>query len=160
MTEVLATTRSLPPLQARMSALSRSESRDKSATRCRAGLPGIFGARWPRSTSPSSAASFSYERCHFILEGPTLAIGEQAVNHLALVFHELATNASKHGALHAEDGSVAVKWAMDGDQVHLIWTEHGATAVQASEHTGSARWCPRRSRGSAEKSRMTDGRAG
>lgn len=77
-----------------------------------------------------------HERASSLLEGQMLAIGEQASNQLALVFHELATNASKYGALHSDGGSVAVTWSVDGEQVHLAWTESGASIVQAPPHTG------------------------
>ena len=36
---------------------------------------------------------------HFEIGGPDIRLGEHATNNVALVFHELATNAAKHGAL-------------------------------------------------------------
>ncbi len=57
--------------------------------------------------------------------GPRLTIGERATNNLALIFHELATNAAKYGALSAETGSVRVEWTVDQDHVHLQWREGG-----------------------------------
>ena len=77
-----------------------------------------------------------HERKAPALEGPPLALGEQAVNHLALIFHELATNASKYGALSHEGGSIAVAWSVDGDHVRMEWTESGACDVQTPDTPG------------------------
>lgn len=59
------------------------------------------------------------------VEGPPLTVGERATNNLALIFHELATNAAKYGALSAGTGSVSVEWAADEGQVRLQWREAG-----------------------------------
>src|SRR5262249_54636378 len=47
--------------------------------------------------------------------GPTLFLEAQAALHLALVLHELGTNARKHGALSNATGSVSVRWEMLAD---------------------------------------------
>jgi two-component sensor histidine kinase len=77
-----------------------------------------------------------HQRVASVLTGPALAIGEQATNHLALVFHELATNAAKYGALYNEKGFVSVTWSIEADRVQIAWTESGAVAVQAPASTG------------------------
>ncbi len=43
------------------------------------------------------------------IDGPPLALGEHATNSIALVFHELATNAAKYGSCSSESGSVALR---------------------------------------------------
>ncbi|HUO11242.1 MAG TPA: sensor histidine kinase [Caulobacteraceae bacterium] len=48
---------------------------------------------------------------------------------LALVFHELATNALKHGALSRPEGRVTVGWTVDQDVVRLTWREAGGPIV-------------------------------
>lgn len=70
------------------------------------------------------------------LIGPPLSLGEQATNHLALIFHELATNAAKYGALQAEKGSVTVTWTIDKEQVQFVWTEKGAIKVEPPTRAG------------------------
>jgi two-component sensor histidine kinase len=40
----------------------------------------------------------------FSIEGPTVRCGERASNAIALIFHELATNAAKYGSLKLEQG--------------------------------------------------------
>jgi two-component sensor histidine kinase len=64
-----------------------------------------------------------------VLNGPKTLIGEDASQSLALVFHELATNAVKYGALSADDGEVAVSWLADGRDLHLTWTERGGPSI-------------------------------
>ncbi|HVR65753.1 MAG TPA: PAS domain S-box protein [Verrucomicrobiae bacterium] len=59
---------------------------------------------------------------------------------LALVLHELATNAAKYGALSVPGGKVDVRWdiAGTGDErrVHLLWQERGGPPVQAPSRQG------------------------
>ncbi|KQT13211.1 MULTISPECIES: sensor histidine kinase [Bradyrhizobium] len=96
-------------------------------------------------TDVSAVASFSdlvarilrpFERSSSVVEGPPLAIGEQATNHLALVFHELATNASKYGALSRDGGGVMVAWSVDADRIVINWTEKGALDVAEPSAAG------------------------
>ncbi len=63
------------------------------------------------------------------LDGPDIRIGEHATNNIALVLHELATNAAKHGALSHDDGTVRVRWTLDGDMVVVDWQERGGPTV-------------------------------
>ena len=59
------------------------------------------------------------------LASDVIMLGDQAVTPLALVVHELATNAAKYGALSKSDGSVQVEARRAGDQLRLVWTERG-----------------------------------
>ena len=61
----------------------------------------------------------------FTLDGPTVLCGEQAINGLALVCHELATNAVKYGVLDAETGGVDVAWTVDDGTLRIRWVERG-----------------------------------
>jgi two-component sensor histidine kinase len=70
-----------------------------------------------------------YENARTSMNGPELSIGEQAINNLALVFHELATNAAKYGALRTDTGLLSVQWSVRDDVVGLIWTETGNPGV-------------------------------
>jgi light-regulated signal transduction histidine kinase (bacteriophytochrome) len=70
------------------------------------------------------------------LEGPPLLIQPTAFTSLALVFHELMTNAAKYGAL-ADGGNVMVRWRQDETGDLLIdWTERGGPAVTAPTRRG------------------------
>jgi two-component sensor histidine kinase len=70
------------------------------------------------------------------IEGPILALGEQATNNLPLVFHEFATNAAKYGALSKDTGTVAVKWSTDDGSVKLTWKEAGGPLTKPPEALG------------------------
>jgi PAS domain S-box-containing protein len=64
----------------------------------------------------------------FRLAGPVVPVAAGAVQAITVVLHELATNAAKHGAL-ADDGSVDMHWIVDGDALHLCWTEMTASGA-------------------------------
>lgn len=63
--------------------------------------------------------------------GPPIILKPDAVQNLGLAFHELATNASKHGALSGPDGKVAIQWLLDegADRVRVSWCESGGPSV-------------------------------
>jgi PAS domain S-box-containing protein len=48
---------------------------------------------------------------------------------LSLALHELATNATKYGALSCPDGSVSVQWAAQKGMLQLHWEESGGPPV-------------------------------
>ena len=59
------------------------------------------------------------------VSGPALFLDATAVQNIGFALHELATNASKHGALHTPDGHVSVTWHRTDDRIHLEWKEAG-----------------------------------
>ena len=68
------------------------------------------------------------------LDGPPVPLAAAAVQPFAMVLHELATNAAKHGALSAPGDVVEVRWragcrAEDDDMLRLCWTETGGPPV-------------------------------
>jgi two-component sensor histidine kinase len=74
------------------------------------------------------------------ISGPDLVIGERALTGLALVLHELATNAAKYGALSIGEGLVNVTWQIEGDNLLLRWEERKGPAIEktpTSEGFGS-----------------------
>jgi PAS domain S-box-containing protein len=70
--------------------------------------------------------------------GPAILLRPEAVQHLGLALHELATNASKHGALSGERGEVSIQWQLDNrtDKVSVNWRESGGPPVIAPERRG------------------------
>ena len=72
-----------------------------------------------------------------VLQGPTLAVASAAVQPLAMVLHELATNAAKHGAASCIGGTVTLGWAVAGEEVVLDWVErHGPPVPPAPSRRG------------------------
>jgi two-component sensor histidine kinase/integral membrane sensor domain MASE1 len=76
----------------------------------------------------------------FAVSGPKVWLEPQSALALAMALHELATNASKYGALSVGKGRVAVDWtvAEDGDapRLALTWRESGGPAVKAPRRKG------------------------
>jgi PAS domain S-box-containing protein len=70
------------------------------------------------------------------IEGADVAIDDRAATPLALLFHELATNASKYGALSVDDGRVCISVAPTADEVVLRWREEGGPAVSPPTDAG------------------------
>ena len=72
-----------------------------------------------------------------LCEGPSIALSPNAVQPVSLLFHELATNAVKYGALSSPQGKIEIKWrvAADGD-LELFWTESGGALVEQPKSTG------------------------
>lgn len=72
----------------------------------------------------------------FVISGPSVDLPPQLALHLALILHELGTNARKYGALAHPSGRVTLSWTVEADRLRLAWEESGATAVKASSTRG------------------------
>lgn len=65
------------------------------------------------------------------LEGEALLLAPAAVQPLAMVMHELLTNAVKHGALCLHEGRATLSWKRAGGRLELCWEEAGGPRVVA-----------------------------
>jgi two-component sensor histidine kinase len=65
-----------------------------------------------------------------VINGPDLVIGERVLTSLALVLHELATNAAKYGALSIGEGLVHVTWDIAGGNLLLRWEERNGPEIE------------------------------
>lgn len=64
------------------------------------------------------------------LDGPAVEVSSQLALSLALILHELGTNATKYGAWSANTGEVDLTWSVSGSQsLALTWRERGGPAV-------------------------------
>ena len=65
------------------------------------------------------------------VSGPEVELKSAAAQSMALVLHELATNAAKYGALSGPTGSIGVTWSIDvaSGQLSLRWEERGGPPV-------------------------------
>jgi two-component sensor histidine kinase len=73
-----------------------------------------------------------------VIEGPRVELAAEAAQPVAMVLHELATNATKYGALSNSHGRVLVRWRrqLDGGKLVLEWVETGGPQVPVSVEAG------------------------
>jgi PAS domain S-box-containing protein len=64
--------------------------------------------------------------------GPDVQLTGNAVTSFALLLHEFATNACKHGSLCQAGGRVNVEWSLLNDELALIWIERGGPPIQGA----------------------------
>jgi two-component system, chemotaxis family, CheB/CheR fusion protein len=81
----------------------------------------------------------AYER--FVVEGPEdLWTSSNHASLLTMALHELATNASKYGALANNSGQIRLSWELvsqdQESRLRLCWTESGGPPVTAPSHAG------------------------
>ncbi|MGA0607008.1 PAS domain S-box protein [Phenylobacterium sp. VNQ135] len=70
------------------------------------------------------------------LRGPLVMLAADQVQPLSMIVHELATNATKYGALSVAAGQVDVSWSRTGAGWTLAWTEHGGAPVVPPSRVG------------------------
>jgi two-component sensor histidine kinase len=66
-----------------------------------------------------------YELYRFHLDGPEIECPSSVAVWLALVVHEMTTNASKYGALSNVTGRISVTWKTHNNRFELEWAEFG-----------------------------------
>jgi two-component sensor histidine kinase len=79
-------------------------------------------------------AAYGPERMR--VDGPGVTVNSKAAIALALVVHELTTNAVKHGALGKPEGSVAVRWSVGDGALRLDWAEAGGGPAAPPQRRG------------------------
>jgi len=81
-----------------------------------------------------------FGRKRFMLRGPYVWLAPNPAVRFGLAIHELATNASKHGALTADAGQIEVRWTADKTTppglLNLSWVESGGPEVSAPAERG------------------------
>ena len=77
-----------------------------------------------------------YELSRTALHGPDFHIPPRLALTMALIVHELATNAAKYGALSTAAGKLTIGWSLEGKRLNLEWRECGGPPVAAPTHHG------------------------
>ncbi|TCQ29767.1 light-regulated signal transduction histidine kinase (bacteriophytochrome) [Rhizobium sp. PP-CC-3G-465] len=71
------------------------------------------------------------------LTGPPVLLNSRAFSVMALVLHELSTNAAKYGALSRPGGALSVSWRLtQAGDCEIAWRESGGPAVLPPTRTG------------------------
>jgi len=80
--------------------------------------------------------TYADEGC-FAFDGPDLKLSARAVQPIAMLIHELATNAVKFGALSSPAGHVSLSWSLlPNDEVAMLWQESGGPPVEPPTQLG------------------------
>jgi two-component sensor histidine kinase len=58
-----------------------------------------------------------------------LHLSAAAAQLIGMALHELATNAGKYGALSSPTGKILIVWLLEGERLHLCWTERNGPSV-------------------------------
>lgn len=71
------------------------------------------------------------------IEGSAVLLEPNAAQAIAVILHELATNAAKYGALSVKDGRIVISWRrLENGSVVVNWTEIGGPAVTVPAREG------------------------
>ncbi|MCZ0960227.1 HWE histidine kinase domain-containing protein [Paracoccus benzoatiresistens] len=71
------------------------------------------------------------------MEGPALSLDGRAFSVMALILHEMATNAAKYGALSRPGGRLSVTWHIEASgDCRIDWTEEGMEGLVPPTRTG------------------------
>jgi PAS domain S-box-containing protein len=74
---------------------------------------------------------YGTDQSRLIFQGEDVPIDDRAATPLALLFHELATNAAKYGALSTGEGSITLETRIDRatETYRMVWTERGGPVL-------------------------------
>lgn len=89
-------------------------------------------------SSLDATTGVAVARCR--LQGPPVTLPPPLVLSLAMIVHELSTNAIKYGALSNPDGTIAIHWSVEprgeGRMLMLEWQEHGGPPISPPKREG------------------------
>lgn len=71
----------------------------------------------------------AYDDGRIAVVGEDTPLDDRGATPIALLFHELATNAAKYGALSVDDGRVDIDVSLENGTVMVIWRETGGPRV-------------------------------
>lgn len=119
-------------LDARLSGLAQSQDLLVSTDWESVALADLAAAQTGSFADPASG--------RISIAGPPLLLRPEAAQALGMAFHELCTNATKHGALADPQGKVDVTWRVTTKDsmpwLHLRWEESGGRTVSEPEYNG------------------------
>jgi two-component sensor histidine kinase len=83
-----------------------------------------------------SAEVGPYDLSRVSLQGPQVLLPPKLAMTMALVVHELATNAAKYGALAGPTGRLEIVWSVTAGKMIIRWRESGGPKTSPSGHQG------------------------
>ena len=69
-------------------------------------------------------------------DGPSMPISAQVVQPIALVLHEMLSNALAHGALACQEGAITIRWQAEDENAVLSWRERGGAKLRDKPKPG------------------------
>ena len=69
------------------------------------------------------------------MSGDKVPVNPAWLSSMAMVFHELATNSTKYGALGDPEGRVSIRWEVREDLLEILWEEMGGPETSAPDKT-------------------------
>ena len=98
----------------------------------RASGGGLLGDLFAAEASPYRSAD-----ANIAIDGPSAMLDSRAFSVLALVIHELITNAAKYGALSVQSGRLAIGWSRQANgDCEILWQESGGPLVRPPSRQG------------------------
>ena len=99
--------------------------------------PGLVSIRMRDILGLELSANGAREGENFAQSGPDVSVPVRKAQALAMIFHELATNAVKHGAFSRDDGRVEVAWSEEeNSSLRITWRESGVPINHESKTRG------------------------
>ena len=81
-----------------------------------------------------------YGRERIATDGPSVMLNPKASIAVAMLLHELSTNAARYGSLSVPGGRISTTWSVRGDNgnemLSLSWSEMGGPPVSRPDHQG------------------------
>lgn len=77
-----------------------------------------------------------YDLSRVSMSGHDIALPPRLALTMALLVHELTTNAAKHGALSSTAGTVSILWSVAGGTLSIEWRESGGPPGAKPAHRG------------------------
>jgi two-component sensor histidine kinase len=98
-----------------------------------------WGGAYITDLVSAQLAAFGMEKV--TCRGDRIMLRTEAVQNVGLALHELATNASKYGALSTPSGSIEIEWTFESGELgkrplRLTWRESGGPPVTAPSQKG------------------------
>jgi PAS domain S-box-containing protein len=127
-------------IQARLAALTRAHDLTRPGlidSQAKIGEPMSFHALVRAIFAPFLESEVSINAERLTIVGPDIPIAEKSVTGLALLIHELVTNAVKCGCLSTTNGSVRLELSVSNGQLTARWVEAGGPLLNgAPQHEG------------------------